>query len=99
VANSEFGEIVAAVHQNPGHEWLGKHQELEFESFVCNMAQQHIESIPTFVNEVLAYLFVETQSQTFKYTVYEDWLRAKKEYEQLFGIVPDTYVPPPFHPF
>lgn len=99
VATSDYGEVIASIKQNPGHEVLAKHQELAFESYAITAAQEHFESIPSFVHDVLRYLYLETKDATFQYTVYEDWLTLKKEYESIFGIVPEKYVFSSFYTF
>jgi hypothetical protein len=41
----------------------------------------------------MKHLFSETKEQIYQFDLYSDWLRAKTEYEAVFGIIPETYDP------
>jgi hypothetical protein len=85
---STFGEVIVEFHQSQDQPVLRKHQELGFECFVLTCAVQNIQSISAFLHDVNRYLLAETGNSAFEFTLYMDWLKAKKDFESTIGMPP-----------
>lgn len=86
------GEAVAIYKQTPGHEVLEKYEEDGFAFFLNTNAISNHHSVISFYHETMNYLYLNTSKADFKFNLYLDWMKAKKDLDAAFSIYETQYV-------
>lgn len=86
------GEAVAVYKQTPGYEVFEKYEEVGFTFFLNSNALTNHHSVILFYHEAMNYLYLQTTNPDFRFNLYLDWVKAKKELDAVFSVSETQYV-------